>query len=139
MSAESEVAAEDTTPWKRMLAARPVQNVKADVRRPEGWNLKGPRRSDDEAEALEITVSLKRAWYLLVPPLSWIVRVGSTRTLRLDRLGARVWDLCDGKRTVEKIVDEFAELYGLSFHEARTSVTIYLKMLVQRGALAIVM
>ncbi len=122
-----------------MLAARPVQNIKANVRRPEGWDLKGPRRSGDEAEALEITVEMNRPWYLLFPPLSWIVRVGSTRTLGLDRLGARVWDLCDGKRTVEEIVDEFAELYDLSFHEARTSVTMYLKMLVQRGALAIVM
>ena len=139
MSAERKVAAKETTSWKGMLAARPVQNVKADVRRPEGWDLKGPGRSGDKDEALEIIVSMKRPWYLLIPPLSWIVRVAATRTLRLDRLGARVWDLCDGKRTVEEIVDEFAKLYALSFHEARTSVTMYLKMLVQRGALAIVM
>ncbi len=139
MSEERKVEAEDTTSWKRMLTARPVQNVKADVRRPEGWDLKGPGRSGDEAGALEIIVSMQKPWYLFVPPLSWMVRVGKTRTLQLDRLGARVWDLCDGKRSVEEIVDEFAKAYSLSFHEARTSVTMYLKMLVQRGALAIVM
>ena len=56
--------------------------------------------------------------------------------MRLDRLGSQVWQLCDGVRTVEDVVDEFARLHRLTFHEARASVTAYLKMLVQRGVLA---
>jgi hypothetical protein len=46
--------------------------------------------------------------------------------------------MCDGKRTVEQMVDFFAAKYELSFHEARTAVSGHLKALVQRGALAMV-
>ena len=60
------------------------------------------------------------------------------RSVVLDRIGRTVWDLCDGQRTVERVVEEFAGRYGLTFHEARVSVTTYLKELVQRGALVMV-
>ena len=56
----------------------------------------------------------------------------------LDRLGAEVWRLCDGKRTVEEVVDLFGERHALTFHESRVAVTLYLKALLQRGVLAIV-
>ena len=65
------------------------------------------------------------------------MRPPATRRLELDRLGSRVWEFCDDRRTVEEIVDAFADRYGLTFHEARAAVTGYLKMLIQRGALAI--
>jgi len=65
--------------------------------------------------------------------------VGEKRTLRLDRLGSEVWDLCDGQRTGEGVVDDFAQRHRLTFHEARAAVTVYLKTLVQRGALALEM
>lgn len=109
--------------WRAMLAAVPVRNAAADV----AWNA---------ADELEVTVAIERPRYLR-PPLSWIVPHRSRRIVRLDRLGARVWDLCDGERTVEDVVDVFAERYQLTFHEARVAVTGYLQSLVQRGALAV--
>jgi hypothetical protein len=45
--------------------------------------------------------------------------------------------LCDGKATVESIIDEFAARHRLSFHESRVAVTGYLKTLIRRGVLAI--
>jgi len=106
-----------------MLEARPVRNAAADtVREPSG--------------DLGIAVKRKRPrWH--VPPLSWVVSLKPTRTVRLDRVGSQVWGLCDGERTVEAIVDAFAAEHRLSFHEARVAVTGYLSQLVQRGALAI--
>jgi hypothetical protein len=56
----------------------------------------------------------------------------------LDRVGTRLWKMCDGKKTVEQLVDFFAAQYELSFHEARAAVSGHLKALVQRGALAMV-
>jgi hypothetical protein len=55
----------------------------------------------------------------------------------LDALGRGVFDLCDAHRTVEDIVDAFAAAHHLTFHEARISVTQYLRELIRRGVCAI--
>jgi len=47
--------------------------------------------------------------------------------------------LCDGERTVEAIIDAFAAEHRLTFHEARVAVGGYLRSLMARGALAMVM
>jgi hypothetical protein len=47
--------------------------------------------------------------------------------------------LCDGSKSIETIIDEFAEQYSLTFHESRVLITGFIKMLVQRGALAMEM
>lgn len=109
---------------RRMLSAMPLRNAQATVRR-------------DGPEELRITVRLERS--LFPPPLSWVVPSPKTRTVRLDRLGAQVWDLCDGRRTVEAVVEEFARAHELTFHEARVAVAEYLRQLLRRGALAIAM
>jgi len=111
--------------WRQMLEARPVRNSAAEV-------------LSEEADTLSIEVKMKKPRPLF-PPLSWFVRPKTTRTIRLDRLGSQVWELCDGERTVEEVVDEFARRYRLTFHEARASVTAYLRLLVQRGVLAMAM
>jgi len=108
-----------------MLEARPVRNAAAETVR-------------EASGELAIAVKRKRPrWH--VPPLSWVVALKPTRTVRLDPLGAQVWELCDGERNVEAIVDAFALEHRLSFHEARVAVTGYLSQLVQRGALAVAM
>ncbi|MHC5055666.1 MAG: PqqD family protein [Planctomycetota bacterium] len=126
--AESEPVAAADVPrdgsWKRMLEARPVRNVAADVK-PEGQ------------QGVRITVK-KRKPFFLIQPLSWIIRPRLTGTVLLDRLGSQVWDLCADDRTVEQIVDEFARRHRLTFHESRVAVTNYMKLLVERGALAMV-
>jgi len=110
--------------WRRMLEARPLPNAAAEA--------------TEEGEGLRLTVPRERPWWM-VPPVSWVLSVRLTRGMRLDRVGARVWRLCDGERTVEQVVDAFAGEYNLTFHEARVAVTGYLRQLVQRGALAIEM
>ena len=73
----------------------------------------------------------------LVPPLSWIVPVRRERATALDRVGTQIWRLCDGEKTVEEVIDAFATLHDLTFHESRVAVTGYARMLVQRGLLVI--
>ena len=108
-----------------MLEATPLRNAAATV-------------EPDGAGGLRIAIPAARPRWL-VPPLSWILPVRRTRTVRLDRVGTRVWELCDGESTVESVVDAFAGAYNLTFHEARVAVTNYLRQLVRRGALAIEM
>jgi len=113
----------DTLSWASTLRSIPVRNIAARV------------QGDPESG---VTILIKRQrprWF--VPPVSWIVPFRAERKITLDRIGSRVWGLCDGSRTVETIIDTFAQWYGLSFHEARAAVTGYLKSLVQRGVLAI--
>ena len=111
--------------WREMLNACPAPNLAARTE-------KGP------AGDLLLRIPAARPRFLVLP-LSWIVPFRPEHQLVLDRLGAEIWGLCDARHTVEQIVDEFATRHRLSFHEGRVAVTGYLKSLIQRGALAIVM
>ena len=110
--------------WRSMLAARPVKNEAASI-------------VDPSAESVTIRIKRDRPWYM-VPPISWAIPMRREREVILDRIGTQIWKLCDQGNTVEAVVDAFGERHALTFHEARASVTGYLKGLIQRGVLAIV-
>jgi len=59
------------------------------------------------------------------------------RKIQLDRLGADVWSLLDGKRDVKAVIKEFARLHGLDNKEAEISVTFFLRSLGQKGLIRI--
>jgi hypothetical protein len=107
-----------------MLTACPVKNAAAFV-------------VDPSAESVTIRIKREKPWYM-VPPISWAIPMRSEREVVLDRIGTQIWKLCDNGSTVEAIVDAFSERHTLTFHEARAAVTGYLKGLIQRGVLAIV-
>ncbi|MBU1693545.1 MAG: PqqD family protein [Verrucomicrobia bacterium] len=113
----------DTGDWSAMLRARMIHNAAAQV-------TPGARGGE-----VSIAVPTRRPGWL-IPPISWIVHPPATRMLLLDALGVEVWTLCNGERTVEAVINAFAVANGLTFHEARVSVTAYLKSLLQQGALA---
>lgn len=105
-----------------MLEAVPLHNTAARVERLADGTVK-------------LYVRKIRPWYM--KPVAWVARPQPERCLVLDRLGSGVWELCNGIRRVEDVVDCFAEKHGLTFHEARTAVTTYLKALIQPGVLAV--
>ncbi len=111
--------------WRTMLEACPVHNHAA-------------RQDRDRRNKLMLTIQRKKP-KALIPPFSWILRMNMTSRLQLDKLGVCIWDLCDGNRSVEEIIDKFAEEFQLTFHEARVSVTNYIKDLMQRGALVLIL
>jgi len=106
-----------------MLAARVSRNVAARVEEGRGGSIR-------------VYVKNRRPSFL-VPPLSWIVPYKTERCLTLDRMGAQIWQLCEGQRSVEQVIERFAERHRLTFHEARVAVTGYIKMLVEHGVLAV--
>lgn len=87
--------------------------------------------------AVVAAVPMKRPKYL-VPPISWVLPFSPVRKVELDRLGASVLEMCDGRRTVEKIVENFAAGHKLTFREAQLSVTQFLRQLTHRGLVVIV-
>ena len=109
--------------WQEMLRATPLHNPAAEV-------------ACAQDGLVAVTVQARKPRYL-IGPLAWIIRLRLTRTYRLDRLGSQVWNLCDGRREVERIVEIFAEQHRLTFHEARVAVTGYLRQLIERGAIAV--
>lgn len=112
------------TSWKQMLQAVMTHNLAADTQ----LNQEG---------RLVITVKNRKPAYM-VPPISWFVHYSPTRQITLDKIGTDIWKWCDGKNTVEAIVDNFKDVHKLTFHEARASVVDYLKKLIQRGIVAVI-
>jgi hypothetical protein len=122
MRATDRVEQPEPRSWRPLLAAVPVPNAAATVREAGGGlRVTVPRANDRLARA----------------PWSWFLPRRREWTAELDALGAGVWRLCDGRRTVEEIVDATAAAHRLTFHEARTAVTDYLARLIRRGILAI--
>jgi hypothetical protein len=74
----------------------------------------------------------------LVPPLSWLLPFSKVRRVELEPVGAVVLGLCDGRRTVEAVIEGFAARHKLSFREAQLPVTQFLRRLTERGLVAIV-
>lgn len=91
-------------------------------------------RSDGSALA---SVPIPRPKFL-VPPLSWILPFSPYRRVDLEPVGAGVLKMCDGRRTVEAIIEDFATGHKLSFREAQLAVTQFLRQLMRRGLVVIV-
>ena len=94
-------------------------------------------QTEPSGAALLVSVPLKRPRWL-VPPLSWVIPFRGTRRIELDAAGRAVFELCDGRRTVEEIVESFAKTHTLSFRESQLAVTQFLRELLRRGIIAIV-
>ncbi len=108
--------------FQAVLSAVPTQNSAVRVeRRAHGTVLMVPLR--------------ERRWTKLV---RLVLPLRSERGYALDRLGEEVWSACDGERTLELIVEEFAAAHQLSFHEARLCVMQFIRMLSERNLLALV-
>lgn len=57
---------------------------------------------------------------------------------KLDELGTAVYDLIDGTRTVEQVMDAFAARFKLNKREAEISVAAFLRTLAERKIISIV-
>lgn len=64
--------------------------------------------------------------FSIVPPPKY-------KRIVLDKIGSRVWMLCDGKHTVEDIIRKLVEETGFSRRNIELSVYNYLKTLIMKG------
>lgn len=55
------------------------------------------------------------------------------RKVELDEVGGFVWELCDGKNTIDAIVQKTSKQYKMNRREAEVSVTMFLQMLHERN------
>jgi hypothetical protein len=124
MSAKSDVRGDAARmAVSRMLAAVPHQNAAMTV--------------EPAGAGLLVTVPVRRPNWL-VPPLSWVLPFPGHRRVQLDAPGSQVLRLCDGRRTVEEVIETFAKEHKLSFREGQVAVTAFLRELLRRGMVALV-
>jgi len=95
----------------------------------------------------EITTEVSTSGHLIIRyPVAlrpwiakWLRRFKGTspqiryRKLQLDNLGTGVWQMIDGKRTVQDIIDDFAQIHQLPAAESESAVTQFLRDLGKRG------
>ncbi len=65
----------------------------------------------------------------------WLMRVpaDATRQVDLDAPGLEVFDMCDGKNTVRRIVKKFARHHKMDEHEAEVAVVAFIRSMIKRG------
>ncbi len=56
----------------------------------------------------------------------------------LNEVGARIWSLVDGQRTIRQIVEAVCAEYSVDFITAEMDTRRFLEQLVERGALTLV-
>ena len=92
-----------------------------------------PTRNDtlewSKNEEEEVVITLRRAENTRVKLLSKLFWVPEKRTLVLDQIGSQVWDMCDGRTTVQAMIRRLSEAHKLNQKEAEISLLTYLKNL----------
>ena len=118
-------------------AARPIVTG-VSVTQPTGSKKKSPivpnvSRTEDGKLDLFVPTE-KRGWRR---QLRHILPLAEEKNIELDYLGAEFFSLCDGKCTVEEIVDDYMKRWNLSFFEARGLVLQFLRGLMRSGLVAL--
>lgn len=85
-----------------------------------------------EAQGDEIRLTVRRADGPLVRLLARFFTLPAERTLVLDRDGAQVWRLADGRTRVRDIARGLAEAHGWPETQARDAVVRFLGQLSER-------
>jgi pyrroloquinoline quinone biosynthesis protein D len=62
-----------------------------------------------------------------------LILVDSGQVFELNLLGADIWKLCDGARTVGEIVDDLLDRYDVGRNELEEDVRTFLSQMVEKG------
>jgi hypothetical protein len=84
---------------------------------------------DVPAHAQGVLSQLVDGEMVLVHPAQGKVRV-------LNRVGARLWELADGRRSVEEMADIVADEYDVDLERARADALAFWSDLAERGLLS---
>lgn len=62
---------------------------------------------------------------------------GATKTFELDEIGLLVWNTCDGKTNVRKLIEAVAKKCGVTLREAEISTMKFLEMLSKKNLIGV--
>ncbi|HIE09863.1 MAG TPA: PqqD family protein [Armatimonadetes bacterium] len=104
---------------EQVLSSIPVRNPKLEWKRTiDGKVIVVVRRRDDWLGKLVGVL-------FCVPEMKEVVLS--------DRIGSEVWEMCDGKHTIRKMVERIARRYKLTEREAEVSLVTFLNRMARRG------
>ncbi|HEY3237708.1 MAG TPA: PqqD family protein [Polyangiaceae bacterium] len=95
-------------------------------------------RVERHGETILLYVPIQQRWWM-EGVLTWLLPFRKEKGVALDAIGRQVWEACDGKRTLEQIIEQFGGRHKIRFHEARISVMQFVRLLVRRGLLVLAM
>lgn len=105
-----------------VLDSRPIRNTQIQ------WET-------GEQGEVRITLPLKKTWWAKF--LSTILLAPKKKILTLDKLGTKVWNLCDGTKSVEEIINILCRDLNMNRKEIETSLLYYLKQLASKGLIGL--
>jgi hypothetical protein len=111
---------------QEVLGAIPVRNDRIE------WELRADEGSDEDAAPV-VVLQVPRRQDRLGRMMNRIFEAPSHRQVVLDELGTDVWQLCDGRNSIEALIRELARRHKLERREVEVSLTTYLRTLTQRG------
>lgn len=87
-----------------------------------------------EGGGLRVYLQRSNKWWVWV--LAALFPIPRERIVELDAAGRQVWELCDGKNTLEDMIEVFRREHKLTRAEAEWSLRTYLRDLGKRGMVA---
>ena len=103
---------------EQSLTAKPVRNARLTINR------------DGEGNMV-FTIPRRKTWW--ANAVARVLRLPDQKKVALDEIGTAVWNLCDGKHTVQAIIDEFVQKHKVNRREAEVSMFAYFRELTHRG------
>lgn len=95
-------------------------------------------RAEHHGRTLILYVPIQSRWWMR-GPFAWLLPFRREKAVALDALGREVWEACNGERTIEQIAEAFGKRHRVRFHEAKQSVVAFLRSLVGRGVVVLVL
>lgn len=70
----------------------------------------------------------------------WVLRTNRqlSREYDLDPFGLALLEMCDGQKNVRYIIKQFIKTHGLNEHEAEQAVVAFLRTLIRKGIVTMV-
>ena len=118
--------------FKKKNSSHPLTKKAALKYRP----IKNPEIKEKRLKSGEVLLT----YFISVRP--WMARLADRfgqnkgkkfeKKIQLDELGTTVWDMIDGDRSVQQIIEEFSAKYRVHLKEAEVAVTSFIKTLGKR-------
>jgi len=94
---------------------------------------------EETAESGDVTLTVSRRRDSLAARfLMRFFGLPEKRKIILDERGSFIWRCCDGRVTVEEMIERFCGRYKVSRKEAEVSIVYFIKSLAKRGLAGVV-
>lgn len=126
--------------WQRILIKLGTKKPEPPISRQEAMQVMPIRNPSLEWEVNEdsnVVVTLPRRRDLKGRLLTFFFPIPESRPVVLDEVGTFIWQRCDGNYTMDELVECLCAEYNLNRKEVQVSLVEYMKMLGQRGMVAI--